>query len=566
MMRTETVAEGTRPLTARNRAHVDDPITRHMSQDYTRLELGQTVGQALEWLRKNPPPGRIIYFYVVDEQGRLHGVVPTRRLVLSPPETPVEDIMVRRLVSLPARATVLEACEFFIQYRLLAYPVVDDDGRLVGVVDIDLYTEELSRLGEITPLERWLRPVVRFLRVESSSGILLLACTLVALALANSPWSSAYAAFWQTQVGLAFGGFELHKPLLLWINDGLMTLFFFVVGLEIKREMVSGELAERRKALLPIVAALGGMVAPAALYLMFQWGRSTVVGWGIPVATDIAFVVGFLTLLGPRVPHGLKVLLLTLAIADDIGATLIIALVYSTDLTFSALSAGMVGFGAVLLFRWLGVRRLLVYVALGVVIWVAFVKSGVHPTVAGVGLGLLTPARPWLGDRVPVDVVTGLFRRFGPEEDVAQRRESVSPLERLEGELHPWVAFLVMPLFALANAGVPIELAALGRPVALTVAAGLVLGKPIGIVLFSWAAVRLGLARLPAEIGNKVLVGAGCLAGIGFTMSLFIAGLALPGTHLDEAKIGILGGSSVSAALGCWLLWLFLPAKATEEG
>lgn len=548
---------------------LNEPVTRHMHQQFTQLHSSQTVGEALDWLRQHPPPARIVYFYVVDQDGRLEGVVPTRRLILSPPEVRLADVMGRKLLTLPAHATVLEACEFFIQYGLLGFPIVDDERHILGVVDIDLYTGELARLSS-TPVERWLKPLAGFLHVESASGIVLLLCAVIALVLANSPWAGAFAAFWETPLQIGTDAFGLRKPLLLWINDGLMTLFFFVVGLEIKREVVSGELSEPRKVMLPIVAALGGMVVPALVYLALQWGQPTSVGWGIPMATDIAFVVGFLAVLGKRVPHSLKVLLLSLAIADDIGATLVIAFVYTSELILPALAIGGASFGLVLLARWIGVRQIAFFFLPGLVIWVAFVKSGVHPTVAGVALGLLTPARPLLGGRQPIDVITDLFKRTGlalsEDETAPQRREAVAPLERLERALHPWVAYLVMPIFALANAGVGIELAELGKPVALAVAAGLILGKPLGIVLFSWGAVRIGLARLPAEINTKVLIGAGCLAGIGFTMSLFIASLALTGHELAEAKIGILAGSSVSAVLGSYLLWRYLPAMPVEAG
>jgi NhaA family Na+:H+ antiporter len=281
------------------------------------------------------------------------------------------------------------------------------------------------------------------------------------------------------------------------------------------------------------------------------------------MATDIAFVVGFLALLGPRVPAGLKVLLLSLAIADDIGAVVVIAIAYTERISWLALLLAALGMGLLVFCRWVGVRRVLVYTLLGVGIWAAFLGSGVHPTVAGVLLGLLTPARPWLGDTVPLDVVADLFRRLGGEQPAGgkqhARQELISPLERLESELHPWVAFGIMPLFALANAGVAVEWAALANPVALAVAAGLIVGKPLGIVLFSRLAVWSGLARLPEEISGKVLVGAGCLAGIGFTMSLFIAGLALRESGLEAAKVGILAGSTVSAALGFGLLWWWLP-------
>ncbi len=548
------------------KTNLNAPVTEHMHQDFIALRSGQTVSEALAWVQQHPTKSRIIYFYVVDEDGRLRGVAPTRQLLLSPPHALVADIMVSQVTTLAARATVRQACERFLEHRLLALPVVDDDGRLLGTVDMDIVTAQLGRLDDVPPVNRLLRPLARFLAVESSSGIVLLACTVVALILANSPWSAAFHDFWHTPIGLTVGAVHMSMSLHHGINDGLMTLFFFVVGLEIKREIVAGELSELKKAMLPIVAALGGMVVPAAVYLIFHFGQPTAQGWGIPMATDIAFVVGFLALLGPRVPHSLKILLLSLAIADDIGATLVIALVYTADLALPALAAGVAGFGLIICLRWLGVRRVLVYFVVGTVIWAAFSKSGVHPTVAGVALGLLTPARPWLGDRLSLDVVVDLFRRVGASGTLAkpeQRLESISPVERLEHALHPWVAFLIMPVFALANAGVHLELAEIGKPVALAVAAGLILGKPIGIALFCWASARLGLTRLPAEINGKILIGAGCLAGIGFTMSLFIAGLALEGRHLEEAKIGILGGSTVSAVLGFWLLARFLPRQSS---
>ncbi len=544
-------------------ARLSDPVTKRMHQDFTRVRAGQTVGEALAWLRQNPPPGRIIYFYVVDDEGRLQGVVPTRRLVLSAPQTPLTDIMVRRMVTVPSQATVLDACEFFIQHRLLAFPVVDEENRLLGVVDVDLYTDELAHLDRATPVSRLVAPLARFLQIEASGGVILLAFTAVALLLANSPLADAFRSFWEVPVGLTVGNTALRLPLLLWVNDGLMTLFFFVVGLEIKRELVSGELADPRKALLPVVAAAGGMLAPAALYLLFLWGRPGWRGWAVPTATDIAFVVGVLTLLGQRVPGGLKVLLLTLAIADDIGAVLVIAFAFSADITFWALGLAGCGLGLVVALQRLGARSVAVYAGLGVLIWLAFLKSGVHPTVAGVLLGLLTPARPVLGRQVLLDVVSDLYARLRGQRGAATHAapEAVSPLERLEAALHPWVAFVIMPVFALANAGVAVEPAAFATPVALGVALALIFGKPAGIVLFSWASVRIGLTRLPEGVSWKVLLGAGCLGGIGFTMSLFIAGLAFAGPMHDEAKIGILLGSVVSGTLGCLLLLAFLPRR-----
>jgi len=548
-------------------ASLSEPVTRRMHRDFTRLHVGQTVGEALDWLRRHPPPGRVIYFYVVDDDGQLRGVLPTRRLVLSPPATPLADIMVTKTVALPAAATVLDACEFFIQHRLLAFPVVDEDNRILGVVDVDLYTTELAQLDRATAVGRLVDPIVRFLHVESSGGLVLLACTVAALLLANSPLATAYESLRHTVVGVAAGDLSLHLPLVEWINDGLMTLLFFVVGLEIKREVVSGELSDPRKALLPVVAAVGGMVVPAALYALCLWDGPGLHGWGVPMATDIAFVVGFLTLLGPRVPNGLKVLLLTLAIADDVGAVLVIAVAYSEGIHLLPLALAAAGLALVPLLLWLGLRSLPVYAVLAAAVWLGFHAAHVHPTVAGVLLGLLTPARPHVGRRVPLDVVGDLYARLrGIQRGTPPASpEAVSPAERLEAALHPWVAFVVMPVFALANAGVEVELSTLGTPIALAVAAGLVLGKPLGIVLFAWASVRAGVARLPERMNWKVMVGAGCLGGIGFTMSLFIAGLAFKERALlDEAKVGILTGSALSAALGCLLLLAFLRPAATK--
>ncbi len=388
-----------------------------------------------------------------------------------------------------------------------------------------------------TPFRRWLRPLARFLHTESAGGLVLLACTLLALVLANSPLAADFDHFWHTPLHLTVGTFVLGDDLHFWINDGLMTIFFFVVGLEIKRELVVGELRDPRKAALPVLAALGGMIVPALIYLLIERVGPGHAGWGVPMATDIAFAVGFLALLGRRVPLGLRILLLSLAIADDLGAVLVIAVVYTERLSLLALGLGLVGFGAIYLCNRVGVRRLPVYAVLGGLVWLAFLESGVHPTVAGVLLGLMTPVRPRPG------VV-------------------VSPLERLETGLHPWVAFAIMPFFALANAGVAINLGSLENPVAQAVATGLVLGKPIGIVAFSWLAVRFGLARLPVGADWRMLVGVGCLGGIGFTMSLFIANLALRDKLLDAGKVGTLAGSAISAVAGLSLLLCFLPSPA----
>jgi NhaA family Na+:H+ antiporter len=545
----------------RGRIRLDDPVTAHMRREFTPLRTDQTVGSALDSLRQHPPPGPIIYFYVVDVEGRLQGVVPTRGLILHSRDTPLTDLMIRRVVALPARATILEACEFFVQHRLLGFPVVDDGQRLLGVVDVDLYTNALAQLEEARPVERWVRTVARFFQVESAGGLVLLACVLAALALANSPWAAAFTGLWQTPVRVGVAGHELDKPLLLWINDGLMTVFFFLVGLEIKRELVVGELRDPRKVMLPVVAALGGMIVPAAVYLLLQAGREGAHGWAIPMATDIAFVVGFLALFGPRVPAGLKILLLSLAIVDDLGSVLVIAVVYTADVYLPALGLAALGVGAILVLRWFRVSNVSVYVILGAGIWLGFLKSGIHPTVAGVLLGLLTPARPLLGGRILLDAMAELSRRSGGDEPAGAppHQDALSPVEQLEEALHPWVAFVIVPLFALANAGVAVTVAYLNSPVAVAVIAGLALGKPLGIVLASWASVKARVARLPEGVNWKILIGAGCLGGIGFTMSLFIAGLALQGPLLEEAKVGTFAGSAVSAALGSLLLWWWLP-------
>lgn len=441
-----------------------------------------------------------------------------------------------------------------------------------------VFARQSERLPK-EPIDRVVEPLARFVHVQSASGVVLLAATLAALGLANSPWAGEFQAFWNTPVGFSLGDAELNHSLKHWINDGLMVLFFFVVGLEVKRELTRGELQDLRTAALPIAAALGGMLVPAAIYLALQWGQPGHRGWGIPMATDIAFVVGCLALLGSRVPPGLRILLLSLAIADDIGAILVIAIGYTSDLNLIALGWGALGIVLVMLLRKAGVRSIPIYTVLGVAIWFGFHESGVHATIAGVILGLMTPVEPWVSQnrlRAFLDDV-GDFLTGEPDEDESRvkeerqsvlrsmelaARETIAPLERLETTLHPWVSFGIMPVFALANAGVAIDPASLSHPVSVAVAAGLVIGKPAGIVLFSWLAVRSGLAKLPAGVSWTVLAAGGVLAGIGFTMSLFIGGLALTGELLDAAKAGILIGSLIAAVLGMGLLRYWLPAAS----
>jgi Na+:H+ antiporter, NhaA family len=421
------------------------------------------------------------------------------------------------------------------------------------------------------PIDRLIGPLERFMHVEAAGGIVLLACTVIALALANSPFSDTYLHIWETPVGFQIGPLSVRHSLHHWINDGLMALFFFVVGLEVKREMVLGELRDPRRAALPLIAALGGMLVPAAVYLALQAGTPAQRGWGIPMATDIAFVVGCMAVLGPRIPHGLRILLLTLAIADDIGAILVIAFGYSTGIHLAPLLLGAGGLALVLVLTRLGVRSFGIYTLIGLLVWFAFQESGVHATIAGVILGLLTPARPYLGRGMFAPLLqraTELVQGGGWERASSTNvrtfrqaaRETVSPLEYLESTLHPWVGFLIMPVFALANAGVPFQVASLADPVALAVAAGLVIGKPVGILLSSWIAVRARVATLPDGVGWGAVGGAGALAGIGFTMALFVAGLALEGPPLEAAKVGILGGSALAAVLGMVGLQRALPA------
>jgi NhaA family Na+:H+ antiporter len=419
------------------------------------------------------------------------------------------------------------------------------------------------------------------LEIESASGILLLFCTGFALLLANTAAAADYHAFWHTHVGIEIGTFKLGGELgYFFINDVLMTIFFFVVGLEIKRELVAGELRDPRKAALPVAAAIGGMIVPAGIYMALmssQAGQPPFRGWGIPMATDIAFVVGVMALLGPRVPFGLKIMLLSLAIVDDIGAVLVIAVFYSSGLNWVMLGLAALGFGLTYGLNRSGVRAVPVYVVVGAFIWLAVYKSGVHPTIAGVMLGLLTPASAWVGDKTLTEVLRdalsqnpekGRDRHDTLREVGFAAREGVSPLERLEIGLHPWVAFLIMPLFALANAGVHVEANELENPVARAVAFGLLVGKPIGVLLFSYLAVRLGIAALPQGVNWWVLLGGGCLAGIGFTMSLFVANLAFEGydPHLLAAgKIGTLTGSIASALLGIAILLVVLGKRPSGE-
>ncbi|WP_255713048.1 Na+/H+ antiporter NhaA [Rhodopirellula halodulae] len=429
------------------------------------------------------------------------------------------------------------------------------------------------------PIDRWLRPVARFLHIQATSGIVLLICTMVALVAANSPWAEQYLHFWHTDVVLQFGNATFHHDLHHVINDGLMAIFFFVIGLEVKRELVHGSLSNLKQSSLPIAAAIGGMIVPAAIYLSLQYGQPGMNGWGIPMATDIAFVVGCLAVLGPRVPHSLRILLLSLAIVDDIGAILVIAIGYTESLDGRYLLLAAFAVGIVHFISQIGVRRFPPYVLLGAAAWICLHESGIHATLIGVILGLMTPAKPTLVPERFRDYLHEKEREFDQRtwnqrshraevvKEVQQlTRETVSPLEYLETTLHPWTAYVIMPLFALANAGVKIEPAYLADSVAISVVLGLVVGKPLGIVLFSWVVVRMGIAQLPHRINWPILISGSFLAGIGFTMALFIDGLAFGAEGLDTAKTGVLFGSAISAVIGIALLvWTLPPSPSSPS-
>ncbi len=403
------------------------------------------------------------------------------------------------------------------------------------------------------------RPARRFIHVETAGGLVLLTAVVAALAVANSGWSDAVQTFWEKELTLIeIGDFNLAETLEQWVNDGLMVIFFFVVGLEIKRELVSGELQDKQRAALPVIAAIGGLVVPAGLFTAFNVGGAGADGWGIPMATDIAFVVGILAVLGPRIPSGLRVFMLTLAIVDDIIAILVIALFYTAELSLGWLAIAAGGVGLVVIMRAGRVWYVPAYVMVGVVIWVATLESGVHATIAGVVLGLLTPAVPLRPGTTNVDVDP----RTPVEElrsTLFDARESVPVADRLQHIVHPWSAFIVLPLFAFANARIEVSGDAITdaatSPVSLGIIAGLVVGKPVGIVAATWLATRLNLGSLPHGVTMKHVIGGGALGGIGFTVALFITGLAYTDTDLiTQAKMGITAASLLAALIGIAIL------------
>ena len=374
--------------------------------------------------------------------------------------------------------------------------------------------------------------VLRFINHEATAGLILVLAAAAALIVTNIGYSGAYENFLALPVSVHIGSVGLDKTLIHWINDGLMAVFFFLVGLEIKREVLQGNLSSREQITLPAMAAFGGMVAPALIYAYFNWGTSSIGGWAIPAATDIAFALGALALIGSRVPLSLKVFLLTLATLDDLGAILIIAIFYTSDLSLIGLGLAGAAFACLVILNRMKVDRTAPYIFFGIAMWVFVLKSGVHATLAGVALAMAIP----------------LLRKDGS-----------NFIHALEEGLHPYVKFLILPLFAFANAGIPLEgfsLASLSSPLPLGITAGLVLGKPLGIILAVVCCVSTGIAKLPERATWAHMIGVGCLAGIGFTMSLFIGTLAFDApAQIDAVRVGVIAGSIISTLLGLMILW-----------
>jgi NhaA family Na+:H+ antiporter len=421
---------------------------------------------------------------------------------------------------------------------------------------------EPSFLQSDAVLARVARPIARFLSIEAAGGVVLVVAAVVALVWANSPWQASYTSFWATELELRVGPFLFEEDLGHWVNDALMAVFFFVVGLEIKREVVAGELRDRRAMALPALAAVGGMVVPAAIYLAFNAGGAGADGWGIPMATDIAFALGVVALLGSRVPTPLKIFLLTLAIVDDIGAIAVIAVFYTDDLAPQYLLLAVCLILGVVAMRRSRVIYPPVYLAIAAALWLAVYESGVHATIAGVLMGLLMPAKPFQSELDAQAVVDHLENRdeLTADEVRATARainQSVSVCDRLIELLHPWTSYVIVPIFALANAGIVLDGSAFSSPSAVLVGVvlGLVVGKLLGITVFAWLAVRLRLATLPDDVTWLHVTGVAAVAGIGFTVSLFITSLAFVDAELqNDAKAGILVASIAAAAIGAVLV------------
>lgn len=391
-------------------------------------------------------------------------------------------------------------------------------------------------------MEKTLSRIQAFLKLEASAGLILMGVALMAMLAANSAAAPLYDTLLSTNIRVGIGSFEISKPALLWINDGLMAVFFFLVGLEIKREVLTGELSSFDKAVLPVLAAIGGMAVPALVFVALNLGTpENLNGWAVPTATDIAFALGILALLGTRAPVALKVFLLAVAIMDDLGAIVIIAVFYTSELSTNALTLTMLGFALAVALNRMGVQRAAPYLIIGVFMWVFVLKSGVHATLAGVLIALTIPLKKKDGDQ--------------------------ALLYRLEHDLHPWVAFLILPVFAFANAGVSLQglsMADLTQPLTLGIAAGLFVGKQIGVFAATWVGVKSGLARLPEGVGWRHVYGVACLTGVGFTMSLFIGSLAFGADEtMNAVRLGVIAGSILSGMLGFAVLRATAPNPAS---
>jgi Na+/H+ antiporter NhaA len=422
--------------------------------------------------------------------------------------------------------------------------------------------EDELRDSEVTPWTRRLAPIREYVATENASAVILLAATVAAVVWANSPWSDSYERLWDTEIALSFGSNELALDLREWINDGFMAFFFFVVGLEIRREFDMGELRERRRVATPVLAAIGGMVAPALIYLAINAGEPSVRGWGIAMGTDTAFALAVLTVVGGAAPR-VRSFLLTLVIVDDIVALAVIAVAYTEDLSWPALGAAVGLYAVVLAMRAVGVRNGVPYFLVGLAMWLAMLASGVHPTIAGVAVGLLASAYP--PSRQQLSRAGAIWRLFREEPTPEYARTAsrtlaltISPNERLQAMFHPWTSYVIVPLFALANAGVNLDRdvlrEAVSEPILVGIVVGLVVGKPLGILGATWIVSRPAVGGLPRTVGWPWLAGAATVAGIGFTVSLLIADITFTGRQLEEAKLGILG-ASVIASLAAWIVF-----------
>ncbi len=426
-----------------------------------------------------------------------------------------------------------------------------------------------------TPIEKIIAPVSRFIHLEYTSGIILLISVIVAIIWANSGWHDLYHHIWEINFSVGFDNHVLNHPLHIWINDGLMAIFFFVIGLELKREFMDGELSSFRKAVLPMSAALGGMIVPALIYFAINKGSDADHGWGIPMATDIAFALALLSMAGKHIPPSVKVFLSALAVADDLGAVLVIAFFYTSGVDFAALGVAAIFLAVLIAGNMLGVRSSIFYLLIGIGVWIGFLLSGVHATIAGVLVAFTIPAVTRIDELVyssNLRILTHEFEQEIPSNSTLttpQQHRTIqhvkdlslaaeTPLQKIEHALHPWVAFGIMPLFALANSGIVIGadiLTAVINPVSIGVTAGLIVGKFAGILFFTWLMVRTGVGALPQGANWRHITGVALLGGIGFTMSLFISGLAFKNPDfVEQAKYGILIASVIAGILGTLVL------------